>query len=58
VTADGGDFTEHGIGGVDGSGNLYVADWWFGQTASDAWIESQCDLILKHTQWCGLAKRA
>jgi hypothetical protein len=25
-----------------------VADWWRKQATSDVWIESQCDLILKH----------
>lgn len=55
VTDDGGDYTEHGIAGVDGAGNLYIADWWFGQTTSDVWIEKQCDLIIKHEPmvWLG-----
>lgn len=48
VTADGGDYTEHGVAGVDSSNNLYIADWWRKQSASDAWIESQCDLIIEH----------
>lgn len=48
VTEGGGDFTEHGIFGIDHSGNPYVLDWWRGQTQSDVWIESQCDLI---RQW-------
>ena len=45
VTDGGGDFTEHGVFGVDPSSNIYVLDWWRGQTTSDVWIESQCDLI-------------
>lgn len=45
VTEGSGDFTEHGIFGVDVSGNIYVLDWWRGQTQSDVWIERQCDLI-------------
>lgn len=48
VTDGGGDWTEHGIFGVDLNSNVYVLDWWRGQTAADAWIESQCDLIVKH----------
>jgi predicted phage terminase large subunit-like protein len=48
VTDGGGDFTEHGIFGIDHSGNPYVLDWWRGQARSDVWIESQCDLI---RQW-------
>lgn len=48
VTEGAGDFTEHGIFGIDHSGNPYVLDWWRGQTQSDVWIERQCDLI---RQW-------
>lgn len=55
VTDGAGDWTEHGIAGVDGSGNIYVADWWRKQSASDEWIEAQCDLIIKHEPmvWLG-----
>jgi len=48
VTEGGGDFTEHGIFGLDPNGDLYVIDWWRGQAASNVWIEKQCDLI---AQW-------
>lgn len=48
VTEGAGDYTEHGIFGVDVSGNIYVLDWWRGQTQSDVWIERMCDLI---KQW-------
>ena len=48
VTEGGGDFTEHGIFGVDANGNVYVLDWWRGQTKSDEWIERMCDLIQSH----------
>jgi predicted phage terminase large subunit-like protein len=48
VTADGGDYTELGIAGVDASNNLYVTDWWRKQTTSDAWIEKQCDFIIDY----------
>lgn len=48
VTEGGGDYTEHGVFGCDHMNNLYVADWWRGQAASDVWIERKCDLILKH----------
>lgn len=44
----GGDFTEHGIIGIDPSGNPYVIDWWAGQKSSDVWIEKQCDMIREH----------
>ena len=55
VTDNGGDYTEHGVGGVDGAGNLYLTDWWFGQQTSDVWIDKQCDLILEHEPlvWLG-----
>lgn len=52
VTDSGGDFTEHGVFGVDFNKNLYVLDWWRGQTTSDVWIERKCDLIVKHTPQC------
>lgn len=52
VTAGGGDFTEHGVFGVDGAGNVFVADWWYGQTESDEWIDRKCDLIHAHEPVC------
>lgn len=52
VTDGGGDYTEHGVFGTDGQGNLYVLDWWRGQTASDVWIDRKCDLILSHSPVC------
>ena len=52
VTDGAGDYTEHGIFGVDPWDNLYVLDWWRGQTTSDVWIERKCDLILKHKPAC------
>jgi predicted phage terminase large subunit-like protein len=48
VTDGGGDFTEHGIFGVDPDDNLYICDWWSGQTAADFWIEEQLNLIARH----------
>ena len=38
VTQDGGDFTEHGVFGVDENDDLYIVDWWYGQTQPDTWI--------------------
>lgn len=57
VTEDGGDYTEHGIFGVDPTEDIYIAAWWSGQTAADAWIDSKCDLILewKPLLWGGEA---
>lgn len=48
VTEGRGDYTEHGVFGLDFNGDLYVMDWWRGQTKSDVWIERQCDLILQY----------
>lgn len=48
VTEGAGDFTEHGIFGVDFNGDLYVLDWWREQALSNVWIEKQCDLIQRY----------
>lgn len=50
-----GDFTEHGVFGVDPDDNIYVIDWWSGQTKADAWIEEQLDLVRAHNplKWVG-----
>lgn len=55
VTDGGGDYTEHGVFGVDQNKNIYVADWWRGQTTSSDWIEAKCDLVLKWSpaRWFG-----
>lgn len=55
VTDKGGDYTEHGIFGVDHHGNPYILDWWYERTTSDAWIETQIHLIFKHdlNYWIG-----
>jgi predicted phage terminase large subunit-like protein len=55
VTEGGGDFTEHGIFGLDYNGDVYLLDWWRGQTQSDVWIERQCDLIGRYSPliWFG-----
>jgi len=52
VTDGAGDYTEHGIAGVDASGNLYIADWWRKQSTSDVWIDAKCDLVIKHEPHC------
>lgn len=48
VTPDGGDFTEHGVGGLDPTGNLYLTDWWSGQTDPATWIDAGLDLVKAH----------
>lgn len=48
VTEGKGDFTEHGIFGIDDQNNIYIMDWWSGQTNSAEWIDSMLDL---QDQW-------
>ena len=52
VTADGGDYTEHGVFAVGASGKIYQADWWHGQTSSDVWIEEKLRLIKQYRPVC------
>lgn len=47
VTAAGGDYTCHVVIGVDPEDRPWLLDLWRGQTASDVWIESWCDLVKK-----------
>lgn len=47
VTADGGDYTVHGIIGVDPDGRPWLLDLWRQQASSDVWVEAFCDLVLK-----------
>ena len=48
VTADGGDYSVHAVVGIDPEGRMYLLDLWRGQTSSDQWVESFCDLV---KQW-------
>lgn len=41
------DFTEHGVFGIAPTDDIYVLDWWYGQTKSDVWIERLIDLIAR-----------
>jgi predicted phage terminase large subunit-like protein len=52
VTPDDGDYTEHGVFGVDHQSNIYILDWWRGQTDSETWVEKKCDLIIQHQPMC------
>nr|WP_225874011.1 phage terminase large subunit [Terrihabitans soli] len=47
VTAQGGDYTVHGVGGMDANGDLFLLDLWRRQSAADRWVEAFCDLVLK-----------
>lgn len=47
VTEGAGDWTVHGIIGVDPMDNIFVLDWWRAQTSSLEWVETAIDLELK-----------
>lgn len=42
-----GDWTVHGVGGVDPNDNIYIIDWWRAQETSDVWVEAFLDLMAK-----------
>jgi predicted phage terminase large subunit-like protein len=52
VTEGGGDFTEHGVWGLDSNDRLSLLDGWYGQTSSDVWIERLLDLVVKYKPLC------
>jgi predicted phage terminase large subunit-like protein len=56
VTEGDGDYTEHAIWGVDGTGRIYQLDWWHGQTASDEWIEQKLHMIRKWKPICAFGE--
>jgi phage terminase large subunit-like protein len=45
VTPGDGDFTELGVWGVAGDGQVYALDWWHGQTTADIWVTALLALI-------------
>lgn len=57
VSDDQGDFTELGVFGVDNDSNLWVTDWWHGQTTADEWIEALLDLVVKHRPYCSFGEK-
>lgn len=48
VTDDGGDYTVHVVVGLDPADRLWLLDLWRGQTSSEVWVETFCDLVLQH----------
>jgi predicted phage terminase large subunit-like protein len=48
VTAGGGDFTVHGVVGVDPDDNIYVTDVWYGQTDSHIWVEEFINMVARN----------
>lgn len=60
---DDADFTEHGVFAVDSQRDVWVSDWWYGQTTAKVWFESMFDLIDTHEPFCwfgegGVIRRA
>lgn len=55
VTDGNGDYTEHGVFGVDVEGNIYVVDWWREQKTTDVWIDALLDMakLWKPVRWFG-----
>ncbi len=47
VTDAGGDYTVHGVIGVDSEGDIYLVDWWREQTNSEHWINVFIELARK-----------
>lgn len=48
VSVDKGDFSEEGVGGFDENDDLWILDWWSGQTSPDVWIDELIKLVKKH----------
>jgi predicted phage terminase large subunit-like protein len=44
VSDGGGDYTEHGCGGLDKTGELWLVDWWYGQNAPNITIGALLDM--------------
>lgn len=45
VTKDGGDYTVHGVVGIDSDDGMWLLDLWRAQTTSDQWVDAFCDLV-------------
>jgi predicted phage terminase large subunit-like protein len=52
VTEGDGDFTEHGVWGLDQEDRLSLLGGWYGQSSSDVWIERLLDLIVQYKPLC------
>ncbi len=48
VSQDQGDWTEHGVQGLDESVDMYFTDWLSGQTSPDVWIPAAVNLVKRH----------
>ena len=45
VTKDGGDFSEHGLWGIDSIGDLWLLETWSGQETTDVSIDAFLDIV-------------
>lgn len=50
VTEKGGDFSEHGVAGLDSDNQLWFVDWWSGQETTDKTIDAFLDMVEKHNR--------
>lgn len=48
VTEAGGDFSEHGVAGIDSSNQLWVIDWWSDQVETDKSIAAFLTMVQKY----------
>jgi len=48
VTEKGGDFSEHGLAGLDADNQLWFIDWWSGQAGPDESTDAFIDMLLKY----------
>ena len=48
VTQDGGDYTVHGVLGIDPQGEMHLLDLWRKQTTPDKWIDTFCDMVRRY----------
>ena len=42
------DNTEHGIFGLDSTGDLWITDWWYEQADPEVWINAAAQLLRRH----------
>lgn len=56
VSVDKGDFSEEGVAGFDENDDLWILDWWSGQTNPDVWIDELIKLVKKHNPLVSVAE--
>lgn len=43
-----GDYTVHGVFGIDPQGEIYLVDWWRKQSTADVWVEQMLDMAERY----------